>query len=537
MDQRYPRLLKKIATTASNLMPDFNDELIMRFRQRTIRKIPQYIDMMLREQVKMLKQPVKYTGYRLLSPEERIDYIRNNNIYNKRINIQQSTFSMYAFIYEYEGVEYPIHIPIPYLNNDGAVLLNGTEYYPLFVFVERGGLHRTAKDIIIKVMRAPLIFKRSETYTFITDKERIVRCNLITVKIHQRRSTGKRSDRTPLLLYHLVNHSFYGTMAMYGFEQGEIELVDHCPEEHDKDFSYIRLNRGEAPKRGRKKQEPLQFVNDSGIYIKVKDTALDDKFKQRVIASFMAVLDEYPIYTLRDLIAPTPAYYLTALGKFTYPTNTSGILLYENAEKHLATTKTLLDRSAQYQLSTIGINVTDIYDLLLTIFYNIDEWIVNYNPTDMFLKKIGALDQIMSPVVSAINTKLFGVINSEHEGFNAEKIKKFTRSASQGESWMTANPMFRAKPTKYNDNWFMTIGTKRFRSLGNTEQGNNMGGRNIPKSLLKSHYSDLQVESIMALPHSSPIVSGEINPYCLINEDGAIIADAVLSAITEHCYD
>ena len=537
MAQQYPALLKKIAVTASDLMPDFNDELIMRFRQRTIKKIPQYIDMMLGEQARMIDNLVKYTGYRLLSPDERIDYIKKNNILKKKINIQQSTFNLYAFNYEYHGIEYPIHIPIPYLNSDGAILLNGTEYYPLFVFVERGGLHRTAKDIIVKVMRAPLIFKRSEVYAFMTDKGRVIRCNLITVKIHQRRSTGKRNDRTPLILYHLVNLGFYPTMKLYNFEQGEIEICDHCPEEPVEGYSYIKLTKDQAQLKRRKKENVVPFERGEGVYLKVKDESLNDKFKQRVIASYMACLDEYPYFEYRDLIAAHCAYYKTVLGKYTYPANTQPRLLFDNAEKHLATTKTLLDQSAQYQLSTIGINATDIYDLLRIVFYNIDEWIVSYNPIDMFQKKIGALDQIMSPVVSAINTKLFGIINTKNEGFNEDTVKKFTRSASQGESWMTANSMFRAKPTKYNDNWFMTIGTKRFRSLGNTEQGNNLGGKNIPKSLLKSHYSDLQVESIMALPHSSPIITGEINPYCLINDDGAIIADAMLSAISEHCYD
>jgi hypothetical protein len=230
-------------------------------------------------------------------------------------------------------------------------------------------------------------------------------------------------------------------------------------------------------------------------------------------------------------------YYTTVLGKYTYPANTNGQLLYENANKHLETTKTLLDQSAKYALSTIGINASDIYDLLRIVFYNIDEWVISYNPINLFEKKIGALDRIMTPVVTLINTKLFSIINSRNEGFNENTIQKFTRSASQGEKWMTSNQMFRAKPTKYNDNWLMTIGTKRFRSLGNAETGNGIGGKNISKSLLKSHYSELQVESIVALPHSSPIISGEINPYCLINEDGGILEDMELTEQTKHCYD
>jgi len=538
MGTSYPPLLKRIATTASNLMPDFNDDLLLRFRQKTMQLGPAYIDQMLREQAQMLHSSVKYKGYRLLTPDERIQYIKENKILKKKINIQMSTFNLWAFIYEYQGIEYPIRISIPYLNADGAAVLEGTEYYPLFVLVEKGGLHRThSKEVVIKVMRAPLSFTRDESYAFMTDKKRVIRCNLITVKLHQRKTTSKRNGRTPLLLYHLVQYGFQGTMNLYGFAPDEISLVESYPEKPEEEYSYIKVTKDDPIVRRRRKVTASEFTESPGIFLRVKDSCLNDKNKQRVIASFMACLDEYPRFEYRDLVAPHTIYYTTVLGKYTYPQNTDGRLLFDNAMKHLETTKTLLDQSAKYALSTIGINATDIYDLLRIVFFNIDEWVITYNPINMFEKKIAALERIMTPVVTNINTKLFSIINSRNEGFNEATIKKFTRSASQGEKWMTSNQMFRAKPSKYNDNWLMTIGTKRFRSLSNAEQGNSLGGKNIAKTLLKSHYSELQVESIMALPHSSPIISGEINPYCLIDEDGSILEDKELSAATEHCYD
>ena len=44
-----------------------------------------------------------------------------------------------------------------------------------------------------------------------------------------------------------------------------------------------------------------------------------------------------------------------------------------------------------------------------------------------------------------------------------------------------------------------------------------------PLHLLKAHPSHLIVTSILDIPSSSPIVTGSLNPYAQIDEDGNIV--------------
>ena len=515
---------KKLLVGASNLLPDFNDDLLLDFRPRKINQIRNYLNDLFTEAVKTVNSEtvrkipseLKYTGWQELTPEERIEYIRTNAITKKRIEIQKSSFELLRFNFEFEGVVHPIYIHVPYLDH-GAVWLGDTQYFPLFPIVERGGLHRTAHDVIIKVMRAPLTFKRCESYTFTTNKNRTFRETVITVKIHQRKRGrgGKRTDRTPLLLYHLVKHPFDTVMQMYGFDRGEIEITHEATD--SKEYSYIQIK--------------------ENIYLKIKDSALANTNKRRVIASYLTCLNEYQKFDLRDLVSVNCTYYKTVLGKYTYPSNTNGQLLFDNARKHLETTDTLLDPPAQYQLAQIGIHVKDIYELLLVAFFNIDQWIVGYNPTNLYEKKIGALDQIMAPLVAIINSKLFQIVNNRNEGLTQETVKRFTTSASQHESWLMGNSMFRANPTICNDNWLIAIGANRFRSLENTEtKSSPSGGRNMPVALLKAHPSQLVVESILTLPPSNPIISGTISPFLKIDPDGNIIKPEWADEL-EHIFD
>jgi hypothetical protein len=368
----------------------------------------------------------------------------------------------------------------------------------MFPIVERGGLHRTKKDIIIKVMRAPLLFKRSYRRTYVTVEGKNYRELVITTKIHQRkRGRGnKRTDRTPLLIYHLSKMSFTDTMTYYGFQPGEITVIGECvPTEG---YSHIALS--------------------DNVHLKIANTAFDNLYKRRVIASYLVCLEEYPKFSIRDLLNPNPIYYKTVLGKFTCPANTNGQLLYDNAEKHLATTDSLLDPPTQSQLASIGVIANNIYELMHVVFFNIDRWITNYDPTDLSLKKIGALDQIMSGVVTNINSKQFKVVNRKNAALSPEDVRKIITGSSQYESWLVGNICFRANPTCCNDNYLFSVGTKRFRSLANTETKTKATSTEkrktgVPLAMLKAHYSNLTVESVCSLPPSSPIVTGEINPY------------------------
>ena len=283
MDEHFNPVLRNVLLGASDLLPDFNDDFLLHFREDSIKKIPDYLDVMFRESVKLFKGRLRYIGYQRLTPDERIKYICNNTILKKKIQIQKSSFEQLKFIFEFENVEYPLHISIPYLDH-GAVILSDTQYFPMFAIVERGGLHRIQDGLIIKVMRAPLTFRRSEQFVFTTIDGRVYREIVPTVKIHQgKRGRGKKAGVTPIILYHLVELSFEHTMQYYGFQPGEISLIPMT--ERSDDYSYIEIR--------------------DDIYLKVHNSCFDDLFKRRVIASYLMCLTEYTRFGLRDLIAIT----------------------------------------------------------------------------------------------------------------------------------------------------------------------------------------------------------------------------------------
>ena len=517
-------ILTEISNEISSSMRQFNDDLIYGFRKRRISCIPQYLDSSFRQMVAFFNNQLKYVGYRTLTPEERLDYAFDNMIRKGYVSIRRTDTSNVRFEFEFNGDPYYIYIEVPYLRNE-CVMFNDTEYYPLFPIVERGGVNVTdSHTVIIKVMRIPITFGRRPS-----DKVQLSAVSgrqywdlLLTVKIYQG-EVGKSGERIPLILYNLCRLGFIKAMEMYGVKPKEISVVPEANDE-DEDFEY--------------------FMLPNGLYLKAdRDRLSDDMFFRRVVVSLFVTFITNTVFTPADVLGNETEYYCTTLGKMIGSKNRQApmnALILRNAITHLDMTDLMLDSVAIKKLSSVGIIVNDIYDLLKYMFFNIDDMIVSYNPINLYDKMIGSLDQLMAGVIRRIVNNQYNVINSKR-GINMtpEVFKTFCKKASRNASWISTAPVFRPKPTVYNSNFLMSVGAKRFLSLDSIESQGRGGKRKstkTPPHLLESHPSQIVVTSLLDIPSSNPVATGSITPYLKVDEEGNIIKPPYAKEL-EHVFD
>lgn len=523
MNNVWQRLLKH----SSDLLPNFNDYLLLEFRKNKLAHIKQYMeDLFIASiaNVQMFDDKLKYLGCRELNPDERIEYMRTNTIINKQVCIQESSFTIVRYDFEFEGEIYPVFLHLPYLQQY-AVVSKDTKFYPIFPIIERGSIQRTSQALTVSPLRGLLRFYRNETANFSTEGEngRFYSETLITAQIHQRKtpSVGRGGSdpakRLPIILYPLARFQFEQVLADYGFAEDEFKLSNQsaAPE----GYAVIKIK--------------------DNYFLWVKNESLEDMHKRRFIAGYLEILHFRPNYEMRDLVAKDGRYYKTVLGQYTYPTSSNAGTMHDNAIKHLETTDTFLDTPTLQQLAAIGIPVNDIYGLLHAIFFNIDNWLVGYDPTNMYNKKIGSLEKLLSKIVTKLNNRLFDIINNKKEGLKKTTISRFTKSVSQSEESITSSEVFRANPSICNDNWLIAIGAQRYRSAQTTETNatkKKKVSHKMSMLALKAHPSQLVVESILHLPSSSPVVSGSINPFVQIDENGNFIPPPWASEL-DHIFD
>ena len=516
----------EVSRDISLSMKPFNDDLIYGFREKRIAGIADYLGRAFEQTAAFFNGQLEYIGYRLLSPEERLEHLFESNVRAGYVSIRRTETSTVMYSFKHQDQMYHIYIEVPYLI-DGCVIYNNTRYYPLLPIVERGGVNVTDDNsVIVKVMRMPVLCGRRPSNKIHVEaiSGRQYWDLLVTVKIHQGADT-KLAKSTPLVLYHFCKLGFDKTLELYDVKPGEISVTDTA-DPKDAKFEY--------------------FMLPNGLYIKAIRSRMEtDVFFKRIVLSLYSVYMTNTQFTPSDVLGNETAYYCATLGKYTSSNGREtpmNKLMLHNALSHLETTDLMLDMVAKQKLASIGIYVEDIYDLLKYMFYNIDQMIINYNPNDLSKKAIGSLDQLMTGVVRRIAKKQYPILNSRKGStLTPESVKTFCRKASQYAQWIGTTPAFRPAPSVYNSNWLITVGAKRFQSFDSIESqyGKNAKKHTTKKTsthLLKAHPSLWIVTSPLDIPASTPVLTGSINPYLQVDDDGNIVSPDYASEIT-HIYD
>ena len=266
----------RVFSEASKQMRPFNEDLIYNYRKDSIAKIPEFLEKMFQQVMEFFNGQMTFVTYRALTPEERVDYVINNQITKGSWSIRDTATITMRYELAFQGKSYYIYIDVPYMKH-GRLVYNDTEYWPFFPIVERSGVNRTENgSIIVKVMRVPITFGRrsSDRFKIISVTGRTYPELLVTVKIHQGKNPGKKSDHIPLVLYPLCKYGYLETMKRYGFDPASISLSDKF-DTTDKVYEYF-------------------IMPDGRRYLKVKRDMLNDTYKLRMVLSLYRIFIEIP---------------------------------------------------------------------------------------------------------------------------------------------------------------------------------------------------------------------------------------------------
>lgn len=470
--------------------PKFNHQVLYDYREQSIAAIPRHLDDLFSQAEKIINghqgdgPKCEYIGSRPLLPAERL--VERSKYGNPKVNIRSNTCVENVFSFKFNNNIFECTIPIPFMKNR-AIHLNGVEYFPLLGIVESGSvmIEPTHNKITLKVMRANIkIYRHDPTVMTATDG-RVFSATLITSAIHQK----PRNVYPPLVLYLVTKYSFVECMDRLNVD------VSFTTEVGDDDATYF------------------QFGN--GIFVRVPKNP--SKEELRTAVALWTIYQTNRKIDLNNL----RGYFIATLAKYTYPTALKVAVGISNVKDHLNMNETLLDSVAKEAFAKQGIVVNNIGELLLVANSNIDKWLSEYMPNDLLNKSIGNLDYMAAILIRQFNTRLFSKVINTKTGLTEDTLKKLL-SLSSRNKWITDSKLFRSKPTQYNDNYLLSIGCKRLRTES-TDSASKKSKYTLSTSAMKAHFSSLIVESILCYPSSSPIVSGTINPYVQIKEDGSIV--------------
>lgn len=486
-----------------NSLPPFNDYLLKEYREEQINKFPEYIDDVFKEVTRLFGGQLEYKGYTVLPPEAKLEYNLSYAIVKGRVSILESELELISYMFEYNGVKIPLYLHVPYMY-DGAIVIDGTKYFIPCIVAERS-MSRIDDGVIIKVMRTPIPFYRKTQFKYTSTSGDFFYDAIITCKLHSRESKSKNdSSIVPVVLYLLSKFGFEHVRdTMFGLNR---DLVDFVATE----------NKGDA--------ENYYFLCDEGIYLRVNKELMQDRTNRRFVASVVYILTNMKRYTIEDVYKST--IYLVRLGLVIHHAK-KDTLAASCAATHLSSMDTALDKYTKEELRMLGIHCNDIYDLLMIAFCQIDTWIMRNSPNNLFSMRLGGCDFILKDFVKSVFTRVYKLLTKKQK--DPDSMVKDYRSTLRMNVDTVCNTMISADTSRSgtqacNDNNLISHDIKRVRAsgLGRRKSGDDNIINNKENQF---HTSFAAVESISFVSQSNPGLSGDINPFLVINNLGHFLPE------------
>lgn len=521
--------MDKLIKNVADRYPKMNDYLLRDFREKELARMKEYIASVIGDAIQLLNKKIDienkkrmtntssvitqveevtsrftFEGYRVLSPEERVEYETSLSVVSKgTLNVRTSEWELVAYMIKFNGHIYTIHLYIPYLWNNYLVI-NNTRYAPQLVISEKVFARRN-NGIIAKVIRQPIDFWRKSVATITSlTSDKVYDDFIITTKIFNKKISKSKQEVT-VLHYLLCHYGLQGVLNLFKMDK-EVFVLEKIDWNKVKEYEYFSIQ------NKAKDKDPL--------ILQVKNEVFDNPRKKRVVIGILYILQKYRKHTLEDLKDPEGTIFKIYLGKLIYSNTTTDALALNHMDSHFGSLSSYLDSVTKNELHDMGIMVDTFYDLLMYIFCNIDKMLLEHVHSDFSCKKIDILDNLLVGTIVGSLFYQFYKFESRNRKFDERSIGRALSLKPTAIASIHANVTIKSNPTKYNDNWLLSCGAK-FAKQSSSKKNKHANIMQLPENWF--HPSIACVTSLIAFPSSNPTASGTINPYLNIDDRGSIL--------------
>lgn len=496
-------ILDDILSEIADELPPFSKEVLCGLNNRQINAAPDFIATVFDESSKFLRDLIRLKRYSLLDPERCIVIELNKGKKKFKIPTTLSHVLLYEYVIGYgDNQSEPVYI-YTFFTHQNMLLFNGKRAAVYKSIIEKTFSRVTDKQhdgISVSPIRTHMNFGRRNVVEFRSVSSGIIyRQFLLTAKLYHGKMSKKFGDTT-IMTYLLAKFGFLGTLKAFGISKKDIFFVDTIDQDTHK-YEYFSA---------KAENDANEF--EAPLYLKVKSTLLDDPDCRKFVVNLLYVMSYFELQTLQSVYDKENSLWLIILGTIiSGSTNPLGAI--NSAEAHLISVDSFIDPITRDRFKTFGVDINDIYELLVYIFSHIDTITVNSEPQNLYTKRFDISKGILS---EAFGKKIFHNMYELAKKGNPtpQDIKKALRlpmsmyiyalnKTSDDAQYISRSPEI------VGDNWLFSCGMTKIR----------LGGK--PKQRL--HPSVFVVESGCTVSGKTINRTGTVNPHVMVDEHGGVI--------------
>ena len=492
----------EIVQSVARELPRYSEHTLRSFTENQIAKAAEFVDVVFSESIKLLEGVIEYRGYRVMSPEERVKYELDHN---RGATIGLSELILVNYEFAYDGRIFNTPLYLPYMKDD-VLVIDDTKYVIRRSITEKV-FSRTSAGITMRVIRSPVVFRRSEIYRMEAASEVWNKLEVIpTIIIYQgTRAARNRKVVENIIHYLMCKFGYIATIARFGITPEECSFVPTMGTDIDK---YIYF----AAKKVAKGRLP-------DVYLKVDKCVLEDPIKTKLIASILYTVSGFTKHSVEDLYEPSGIVFRIMLAEIIH--GVGDARNKNQIDAHISSTDLYLDPITRERLLENNIIVSNIYDLFQYVFTEIDNIHVNSSPTNMYNTRIDIISEVLvNTIATAVYNKFYDRIRTKRDPrkFDQKTVASLLRFNPRLIASLKGSKTIQKNPSVYGDNWLISFGVQKMRLNCMSQSGRIIGA---PEH--RFHPSIGVVETLVSFSDTHPGAGGTINPFLEITSTGAII--------------
>lgn len=405
--------MQTLANYIKNNTPKFNKELVEGFVFNRINKAINYIDNFIKYSCSSKTNThLRYLGYKEVSPRDEIKFLFNKT--SKVVHdIAENDIYLVKFMFQY-GDEEEIRehfFYLPYLNKGNIIHLSGNKFLVMPVLSDKV-VSIGEKIIFINILTAKYSFTRSYFGIIVNDNYRrvpIINTELYKNQVKKLEDTTKAN--TTVMHYMLANYGYTKTMQML------LGFVPKPVYDSNNSKKMIFKTTGNVPNGYIRNKQLYQPTNIKFI-VDEKDYTEEVLY---CIGNMFYILDNFPDSITIDELNNT-SMWRRLLGEIIHSGNHGLAYLNEKISAHFNDLNSNFDTVTINKLKDIDIDTTNLMELLVVIFRNFNNWIMNVETRSLYYNKTYEVESFVLSHLTSRITRIVLDINKEELRVDGQKL-------------------------------------------------------------------------------------------------------------------
>lgn len=405
--------LRTLSSFIAEKTPKFNKEIVEGLCYHKINKALEYIDNFIKYSVSSKTNThLQYLGYRTLTPKEEIKFLFNKTgkiLYD----IAKNDIYLVEFTFRYgdEPNNRVYYFYLPYMNKGNIIHLSGNRFLVMPVLANKV-VSVGDKIIFINILTAKYSFTR--TYYSVVVNDVFTRVSIVNTELYKNQAK-KLEDTTKantiVMHYLLANYGYTKTMQML------LGFVPTPVYDYNKDDKIVIRPTGTAPHG---------YIKNKDIYSasNIKFVVDKDKYNEEVlycIGNIFYIIDHFPDAITIDLLDDR-FMWKKLLGEIIHSGNHGLAYLMEKINAHFIDLNSSFDAMTLSKLKDIGIDSTNLINLLVIIFKNFNNWIMKADAQSLYHNKTYETESFILANLTSRITRIVLDVNKEELRTNGNKL-------------------------------------------------------------------------------------------------------------------